>query len=64
MRSIILLGYLILIATTADWSGVDAIIEEAISVRAFPGWVLSVGNQKEILYTKAYGTLTYRHDVY
>lgn len=64
MKSIILLGYFILIATAADWAGVDAIIEEAISNRAFPGGVLSVGNQKEILYTKAYGTLTYKQHLY
>ena len=26
--------------------------------------MLSVGNQKEILYTKAYGTLIYQQDIY
>jgi hypothetical protein len=46
MKVVILFTFLILITIATDWSGVDAIIQEAINKRAFPGGVLSVGNQK------------------
>lgn len=59
----LLLSTLALVLST-DWSGVDAIIQEAINVRAFPGGVLAVGNLNQTLYTKAYGHLSYRYDMY
>ena len=60
----ILFVLLIAISYSTDWSGVDEMIQLAIKNRAFPGGVLAVGNINQTLYTKAYGTLAYQHDVY
>ncbi len=42
-----------------DFASVDRIIEAGIKDRAFPSAVLVVGNEKEAIYEKAYGRLTY-----
>ncbi|RPI13314.1 MAG: class A beta-lactamase-related serine hydrolase [Ignavibacteriae bacterium] len=45
-----------------DFSKVDEIITDAISVRAFPSAVLVVGNSKGMIYQNTYGRLTYDED--
>lgn len=55
---------LLTLATAYDWTAVDKIIQDAISARTFPGAVLGIATDKEILYTKAYGTQTYKQDMY
>lgn len=55
---------LLSVATAYEWTAVDKVIMDAISARTFPGAVLGVATDKEIVYTKAYGTQTYREDMY
>lgn len=47
-----------------DWRPVDTLITEAINSRVFPGAVLLITNASSTLYQNAYGTLTYRQDLY
>lgn len=61
---ILLFSLLLLHTLCVDWTQVDKVVQEAIENRAFPGGVLSVGNLNQTLYTKAYGTLTYQHDIH
>jgi CubicO group peptidase (beta-lactamase class C family) len=42
-----------------DFSSVDRIIEKGIQDNAFPSAVIVVGNEKNVIYEKAYGRLTY-----
>lgn len=50
--------------TAVDWTAVDKVVNDAISNRAFPGALLGVATSKSVLYTQAYGTLTYKQDFY
>ncbi len=61
---VVILFFVLALSTCADWTKVDAIIQEAINFRAFPGAVLAVGNINQVLYTKAYGSITYKQDIY
>lgn len=47
-----------------DWRPVDTLITAAINSRVFPGAVLLITNASSTLYQNAYGTLTYRQDLY
>lgn len=45
-----------------DFSPVDTIIENAISVHDFPSAVLVVGDSNDVIYQNSYGRLTYEDD--
>jgi CubicO group peptidase (beta-lactamase class C family) len=65
MKKIILLliGMAILTGCgSRNFDSVDAIMNNAISERNFPGAVLIVGNSERIIYEKAYGNYTYAPD--
>jgi CubicO group peptidase (beta-lactamase class C family) len=47
-----------------NWSSVDQSIKDAIGSRVFPGCVVIIGNATTTLYANAYGTLSYRQDIY
>lgn len=47
-----------------DWTPLDDLFAQAILDRAFPGAVVMVGNATATLYQNAYGTITYRTDMY
>lgn len=47
-----------------DWSAVDKSVHEAIQNRTFPGAVVLIGNATSTLYQNAYGSLSYKHDIY
>jgi CubicO group peptidase (beta-lactamase class C family) len=52
------------ITTTTDKSlaGLDAVIQQGLDTRVFPGAVLIVGKPGKVLWAKAYGRLTYEPD--
>lgn len=45
-----------------DFTNVDRIINQAIEDKVFPGATLIIGDQYEIIYSKAYGRYTYASD--
>ncbi|MCX7719178.1 MAG: beta-lactamase family protein [Candidatus Sumerlaeaceae bacterium] len=54
------------ITTTTDPSlaGLEAIIQQGLDTRVFPGAVLIVGKPGRVLWAKAYGRLTYEPDAF
>ena len=63
MKIIILLA-LVLSALAVDWSGVLTVIQEGIDKGYYPGGVVGVATSKETLWTKNFGILHPRHDLY
>jgi CubicO group peptidase (beta-lactamase class C family) len=55
---------IIAVATSTDWTEVDALFQSAINNRTFPGGVISIANSKSVLYQKAYGTFSYSQDLF
>jgi beta-N-acetylhexosaminidase len=47
-----------------DWTPVNNIFNNAILNKAFPGAVVMVGNASTTIFQNAYGSLTYRGDMY
>lgn len=47
-----------------DWSPVDQLFAKGILNKAFPGAVVLVGNATSAIFQNAYGTFTYRHNMY
>lgn len=65
LRIISLLALLVVPTLTAyDWTPVNDLFANAILNRVFPGAVVLVGNSTSTIFQNAYGTLTYRTDMY
>ncbi len=47
-----------------DWTKLDDLIRTAIADQVFPGAVVAVPNENEVLYLKPFGSQTYRKDLY
>lgn len=47
------------VANGRDWSGVEAVLNHAISKRVMPGCVAAVTLEGEVIYSKAFGNFTY-----
>jgi hypothetical protein len=61
---LIFLPFLLGVIYGYDWQQVDKVITDAINQRVFPGGVLIVTNASATLYQNAYGTLTYKQDIF
>ena len=62
MKNWFVVLFILVVVSSCDlnkMSSVDAIVENAIDEKIFPGAVLIVGNADEIVYQKAYGRFTY-----
>jgi len=60
----ILLTLIVVTFAAPDWTKVDQLMTAGIATRMFPGGVLMITNQTDIIYQNTYGYLTYRHDLY
>lgn len=63
LPSVLVVVLLLSGALAADWSSLNAVMQEAIADRAFPGAVVAVSNESHLLFQKTYGSLTYEPDL-